>query len=166
MSTDPQKKLQALTDDYQKLQTGTAPTLPHPQPRRRQTQTNTVPHPDLQTTISALRKLEAQQQENTGVQREFAALPAAAQPSGAGQIYKLLGPVLLKQDKSEAELAVSGRLDFIAKEIARVEDKIRGVQEQSEKIKMDIYGLQSQMQAGAGAGDGAGGDGGGAAQAV
>lgn len=32
-------------------------------------------------------------------------------------IYKLVGPVLLKQDKSEAVLAVSGRLEFIEKEM-------------------------------------------------
>jgi prefoldin beta subunit len=32
-------------------------------------------------------------------------------------IYKLVGPVLLKQDKTEAVLAVDGRLDFIDKEM-------------------------------------------------
>ncbi len=32
-------------------------------------------------------------------------------------IYKLVGPVLLKQDKVEAESTVNGRLEFIAKEM-------------------------------------------------
>lgn len=32
-------------------------------------------------------------------------------------IYKLVGPVLLKQDKSEAVMAVEGRLNFIEKEM-------------------------------------------------
>lgn len=32
-------------------------------------------------------------------------------------IYKLIGPVLLKQDRSEAVLAVDGRLEFIEKEM-------------------------------------------------
>lgn len=32
-------------------------------------------------------------------------------------IYKLLGPVLLKQDKAEADRTVSGRLEFIEKEM-------------------------------------------------
>lgn len=31
-------------------------------------------------------------------------------------IYKLVGPVLLKQEKSEAVLAVNGRLQYIEKE--------------------------------------------------
>lgn len=32
-------------------------------------------------------------------------------------IYKLVGPVLLKQDKIEAESTVKGRLDFISSEM-------------------------------------------------
>lgn len=32
-------------------------------------------------------------------------------------IYKLVGPVLLKQDKSEAILAVNGRLEYIEKDM-------------------------------------------------
>ena len=32
-------------------------------------------------------------------------------------IYKLVGPVLLKQDKFEAESTVKGRLDFISGEM-------------------------------------------------
>lgn len=43
--------------------------------------------------------------------QEFAKLSEAA------NIYKLVGPVLLKQDRSEAVLAVDGRLDFIEKEM-------------------------------------------------
>lgn len=32
-------------------------------------------------------------------------------------IYKLVGPVLLKQDRKESMLAVDGRLEFIDKEM-------------------------------------------------
>lgn len=32
-------------------------------------------------------------------------------------IYKLIGPVLLQQDKTEAESTVNGRLEFIGKEM-------------------------------------------------
>lgn len=32
-------------------------------------------------------------------------------------IYKQIGPVLLKQDKTEAIMAVNGRLEFIDKEM-------------------------------------------------
>ena len=32
-------------------------------------------------------------------------------------IYKQIGPVLLKQDKTEAVMAVNGRLEYIVKEM-------------------------------------------------
>lgn len=32
-------------------------------------------------------------------------------------IYKLMGPILLKQDRAEAESTVKGRLDFISSEM-------------------------------------------------
>lgn len=44
-------------------------------------------------------------------QKEFAKL------SDDANIYKSIGPVLLKQDKNEAVMAVDGRLDFIEKEM-------------------------------------------------
>lgn len=46
------------------------------------------------------------------MQTEFANL------DDESKIYKLVGPVLLKQDKSEATMAVNGRLDFIKKEMS------------------------------------------------
>ncbi|KAH7043781.1 Prefoldin [Macrophomina phaseolina] len=114
--SEQQKKLQDLSDDFQKLQT------------------------ELQTIVEARQKLESQQQENKGVQQEFENVGDDA------NIYKLVGPVLLKQDKSEAVLAVSGRLEFIEKEIKRIEGQINEVQERSEKKKIEIITLQTELQ--------------------
>ncbi|KAF7882993.1 hypothetical protein BGAL_0262g00160 [Botrytis galanthina] len=111
-----QQRLQALTEEYQKLQT------------------------DLQSSISSRQKLESQQQENKSVQKEFSAL------SSDSNIYKLVGPVLLKQDKTEAVMAVDGRLEFIEKEIKRVEQAIKDVQDKSDGLKMEIIKLQSETQ--------------------
>ncbi|KAI9875862.1 MAG: hypothetical protein M1830_007887 [Pleopsidium flavum] len=119
-----QRKLQSLSEDFQKLQG------------------------ELQTTVEARQKLESQQQENKGVQKvqkppeidEFAQLAEDA------NIYKLVGPVLLKQDKSEAVMAVDGRLEFIEKEIKRVEKQIGEIQEKSESKKMEVYQLQNSIQ--------------------
>ena len=61
--------------------------------------------------MTARQKLEAQQQENLGVQKEFAKLKDEA------TIYKLVGPVLLKQDRTEASSAIDGRLDYIGGEM-------------------------------------------------
>ncbi|OAP65511.1 hypothetical protein AYL99_01483 [Fonsecaea erecta] len=95
---------------------------------------------DLQTAVEARQKLEAQQQENKAVQREFESLPEDA------GIYKLVGPVLLKQDKTEAVNAVDGRLDFITKEITRREDRIKELQEGSEKKRVELMQLQQKIQ--------------------
>ncbi|KAK5133031.1 hypothetical protein LTR08_008236 [Meristemomyces frigidus] len=113
---DPQKQLQALSDEYQGFQT------------------------ELTTLISARQKLESQQQENKSVQTEFDTL------SDDANIYKLVGPVLLKQDTVEAKGTVKGRLEYIEKEVKRVEANIQGIQEKSEGKKTQIMQMQSQMQ--------------------
>ncbi|CAL8577989.1 Prefoldin subunit 6 [Xanthoria parietina] len=113
---NPQQRLQSLSEEYQNLQT------------------------DLQTQITSRQRLESQQQENLAVRKEFNIL------SDDSTIYKLIGPVLLKQEKTEAESAVDGRLDFIEKEIKRVEQLISDMQEQSEGKKMEVYQLQMKMQ--------------------
>ncbi|CAK4032299.1 Prefoldin subunit 6 [Lecanosticta acicola] len=114
-------QLQNLSDEYQNLQT------------------------ELSTLVSARQKLESQQQENRSVQAEFKNLDDDA------KIYKLTGPVLLKQDSSEAKSTVDGRLEFIEKEIKRIEGTIKEMQEKSESKKMEILQIQSQMQQQAGA---------------
>ncbi|KAJ5174817.1 prefoldin subunit 6 [Penicillium canariense] len=113
---DAQKQLQALSDEFQQLQT------------------------ELESLIDARQKLESQQQENQGVQSEFAQL------GDDSNIYKLVGPVLLKQEKTEAVMAVSGRLEFIEKEIKRIEKEIEDKQETSEKKRTEIVQFQSQVQ--------------------
>ncbi|QGA15610.1 hypothetical protein EYB26_003270 [Talaromyces marneffei] len=111
-----QKALQALSEEYQNLQA------------------------ELETIILARQKLESQQQENQAVQQEFASL------DDDSNIYKLVGPVLLKQEKSEAVMAVDGRLEFIEKEIKRIEGQIQEINNKSDKKRTEIIQLQSQVQ--------------------
>ena len=61
-------------------------------------------------------------------------------------IYKLVGPVLLKQEKAEALSAVDGRLDFIGKEISRTESRIKELQESAQKKQDDMMQLQQKIQ--------------------
>lgn len=61
--------------------------------------------------MTARQKLESQQQENKSVQTEFSNLDDDA------NIYKLVGPVLLKQDTTEAKSTVDGRLEYIGQEM-------------------------------------------------
>ncbi|KAI1803249.1 Prefoldin beta-like protein [Daldinia bambusicola] len=99
---------------------------------------------ELQTAVQSRQKLEAQKQENANVQKEFERL------KDGENIYKLVGPVLLKQDKIEAESTVNGRLEFIGKELERTEDQIKDLQEKIEKKKGEIIQAQAGLQAGGG----------------
>ena len=111
---DIQKTLQTLSDEYSKLQTGNL--LPLASPFR--SFPLNPPATELQSTIDARQKLESQHQENKGVAREFSFFASEnEQEGGAGKIYKVVGPVLLAQDKSEAIMAVQARLEFIEKEM-------------------------------------------------
>lgn len=112
-----QAKAQSLSDEFTKLQQ------------------------DLQTAVQARQKLEAQKQENLGVQTEFGKL------KDDETIYKLIGPVLLQQDRTEAESTVNGRLEFINTEITRQEAQIKETQGKIEKKKAEIIQLQSAAQA-------------------
>ncbi|KAM0715889.1 hypothetical protein Q7P37_008403 [Cladosporium fusiforme] len=111
-----QKQYQALTNEYQSLQN------------------------DMSSLVTARQKLESQQQENKSVQTEFNSL------SDDAGIYKLVGPVLLKQDSTEAKSTVDGRLEYIGGEIKRIEDSIKEITEKSETKKMQIMQIQGAMQ--------------------
>ncbi|KAI1492268.1 Prefoldin beta-like protein [Biscogniauxia mediterranea] len=97
---------------------------------------------ELQVVVQSRQKLEAQKQENSGVKAEFDRL------KDGENIYKLVGPVLLKQDKVEAESTVNGRLEFISKELERTETQIKEIQEKMERKKGDIIQIQAGLQAG------------------
>ncbi|KAH8668935.1 Prefoldin [Xylariales sp. PMI_506] len=117
---DIQQKLQSLSEEYQKLQQ------------------------ELQEAVTSRQKLQAQKTENLGVEKEFERLK-----DGEG-IYKLVGPVLLKQDKVEAESTVKGRLEFIGKELERTDQQINDIQDKIERKKTEIIQTQTAAQSGAG----------------
>lgn len=119
MASEAQAKLQALSEEFTKLQS------------------------EMQTVVASRQKLEAQKQENDGVKSEFGKL------KDDEVIYKLIGPALLKQDKIDAETTVDGRLNFINQDITRQEDKIKELQEKLERVKGDIIRIQTTAQSAA-----------------
>ncbi|KAK1767399.1 Prefoldin [Phialemonium atrogriseum] len=101
---------------------------------------------ELQDVVDSRQRLEAQKNENLGVQKEFGKL------KNDETIYKLIGPVLLEQDKTEAESTVNGRIEFIGKEISRLEKQIKDTQEKIEKKKGEIIQTQAAAAQGPPAG--------------
>lgn len=110
-----QSKLETISKDYQKTQD------------------------ELLKIIEARQKLNSQLQENKLVQKEFSTLENEA------VIYKLTGPILVKQEKSEAILNVKKRLEYIETEIEQLEIQIKKHNKNLEKQKLDITELQNQL---------------------
>ncbi|KAK9446437.1 Prefoldin [Limtongia smithiae] len=111
-----QAQYEKLTDEYRKVQT------------------------DLQSFVEARQKLEGQLQENKIVQKEFSIL------EDDSKIYKLIGPVLVPQDRTEAVMNVDKRLEFIESEIKRIEGQITATRTKSDKKRAEVLAFQTQIQ--------------------
>ena len=62
-------------------------------------------------------------------------------------VYKLVGPVLAKQDMEEARTTVKTRLDFITKEIDRMDNLEKEFLGKVEDKRKNIIKLQTQFRA-------------------
>ncbi|EEB06504.1 prefoldin subunit 6 [Schizosaccharomyces japonicus yFS275] len=98
---------------------------------------------DLQSEVSnhvqALKKLESQLQENVTVQKEFEKLDPSS------NVFKLIGPTLVKQDQEEAKTNVAKRLEFIRNEIVRVEGLLEKSRSDLTMVRADLAQKQTQM---------------------
>jgi prefoldin beta subunit len=63
------------------------------------------------------------------------------------KVYKLIGPVLVKQDLVEARGNVEKRLDFIKAESDRLEKKAEEMQKRHGEAQKGIIELQQKMMA-------------------
>ncbi|PRP86053.1 hypothetical protein PROFUN_05824 [Planoprotostelium fungivorum] len=63
-----------------------------------------------------------------------------------GEIFKLIGPALIKQEKTEALSNVNKRLEFIKGELKKVDTTIGDLEKKSEDKKNKVMELQQQMQ--------------------
>ncbi|KAJ1557549.1 hypothetical protein HK096_006653 [Nowakowskiella sp. JEL0078] len=57
-------------------------------------------------------------------------------------VFKLIGPVLVKQDKAEADANVKKRIEFISAEFKRTESRIKELEEKQEKQRAEVIKLQ------------------------
>jgi len=95
---------------------------------------------DLSKVVDTRQRLEAQLSENELVKKEFTTL------TEENIVYKLIGPVLVKQDQAEAKSNVDTRLDFIRSEIRRAEGQIKEIEGKQEKKKAELVQIQTALQ--------------------
>lgn len=62
------------------------------------------------------------------------------------QVYKLFGPVLVKQDLEESRQNVGKRMDYIKKELKRCNDQIEELEKKQDKHRENIQKLQQKLQ--------------------
>ncbi|KAG8385294.1 hypothetical protein BUALT_Bualt03G0027000 [Buddleja alternifolia] len=61
-------------------------------------------------------------------------------------VYKLIGPVLVKQDLAEANANVRKRIEYISAELKRLDATLQDLEEKQNSKKEAIYKLQQRMQ--------------------
>lgn len=62
------------------------------------------------------------------------------------QVYKLYGPVLVKQDLEESRQNVGKRMDYIKKELKRCNDSLEDLEKKQDKQRENIQKLQAKLQ--------------------
>ncbi|XP_054276131.1 prefoldin subunit 6 [Macrosteles quadrilineatus] len=90
--------------------------------------------------ISQRQTLDGQLNENMVVKTELDLM----KPDG--EVYKLIGPVLVKQDLDEAKQNVAKRMDYISGELKRIEDTINALDSKQETHREKLGKLQQQFQ--------------------
>nr|SVE86549.1 EOG090X0MQF [Daphnia similis]SVE87176.1 EOG090X0MQF [Daphnia similis]SVE87801.1 EOG090X0MQF [Daphnia similis]SVE88434.1 EOG090X0MQF [Daphnia similis] len=95
---------------------------------------------EYQTVISSRQQLDSQLTENNGVKEELTLLESDA------NVFKLIGPVLVKQDLEEARQNVNKRIDYITAETKRLEKTIEDLDKKQDTQREALGKLQQQLQ--------------------
>ncbi|KAL4219475.1 Prefoldin subunit 6 [Mactra antiquata] len=95
---------------------------------------------DHQKYIKARQVLDGQLSENTLVKEELDRVESSS------NVYKMIGPVLVKQDIAEAKEVVQKRIDYISGEVKRHETMIKDLDQKQESQKEVLQKLQTQFQ--------------------
>jgi prefoldin beta subunit len=61
-------------------------------------------------------------------------------------VYKMIGPVLIKQEKEEARQTVQKRLEYIQNEQKQLEESIQKDETEAEKLAQKIQQMQNTLQ--------------------
>lgn len=116
MAEEIQKKLQAEIDKYKQVQK------------------------DYHKALMKRQQLDGQLNENTVVKEELNLLKPQ------NQVFKLIGPVLVKQELDEAKQNVQKRMEYISAEIKRIDDVIATLDKKQESHRDNLEKLQQVFQ--------------------
>ncbi|KAL4561616.1 hypothetical protein LXL04_033786 [Taraxacum kok-saghyz] len=95
---------------------------------------------DISKNHQVRKKYTIQLGENELVLKELDLLSEDA------NVYKLIGPVLVKQDLAEANANVRKRIEYISAELKRLDSTLQDMEEKQNSKKEAIYKLQQRIQ--------------------
>merc|ERR1712169_54633 len=98
---------------------------------------------EAQQTMNTRAQLVAQMKENELVKQE---LDLIADDDEGARIYKLIGPVLVKQEKKEAASNVGKRIDFLQGELQKLESNLEEMQKKQAAKRRFIVEMQTKLQ--------------------
>ncbi|KAI5700575.1 prefoldin subunit 6 [Diaphorina citri] len=94
---------------------------------------------EYQKVLNQRQLLSAQLNENESVQKELDLMKD-------GEVYKLIGPILVKQEMEEAKQNVKKRIDYISAELKRHDDTIATLDTKQDTHRENLTKLQQQFQ--------------------
>lgn len=86
-------------------------------------------------------QLDGQLNENSIVKEELELLKSTS------EVYKMVGPILLRQDHSEAKENIDKRMSYIKNELQRIDDRISTLESKQDEYRDKLTKLQQQFQA-------------------
>uniref|UniRef100_A0A7S1XAN0 Prefoldin subunit 6 n=1 Tax=Tetraselmis chuii TaxID=63592 RepID=A0A7S1XAN0_9CHLO len=95
---------------------------------------------DIQKNHSARNTFMTQQGENEMVMKELELLEEDA------NVFKMIGPVLVKQDLVEAKANVGKRLDYIKGELSRMETGLKNLEKKRNDKEKEIVKMQDRLK--------------------
>ncbi|XP_013139516.1 PREDICTED: prefoldin subunit 6 [Papilio polytes] len=94
---------------------------------------------EFKKAVSQKQQLDSQLNENKAVKEELLLLKKDA------EVYKLIGPVLVKQDLEEAKQNVNKRMEYITKEVRRTEGHISALENKQDAIQTNLNKLKNNL---------------------
>ncbi|XP_041993232.1 prefoldin subunit 6-like [Salvia splendens] len=109
---------------------------------------------DLENKATDFRKLEKDIQKNQQVKKKYTiqlgenelVLKELDLLNDDTNVYKLIGPVLVKQDLAEANANVRKRIEYISAELKRLDSTLQDLQEKLSSKQESIAKLQQRIQ--------------------
>ncbi|CAO1438010.1 unnamed protein product [Diamesa serratosioi] len=96
---------------------------------------------DYSKMVQQRQLLDGQLNENKSVLEELNKLS-----EDKNTVYKLMGPILVKQSLTDSQQNITKRIDFISNELQKCNDFLQNVESQQDKHRENLGQLQQQLQ--------------------